>query len=491
MADGLIAATRTATTGAGANGRQRKLLWRTVEAYVIDNIARGNLVAGDRAPSLREMSRIAQVSISTVLQAYAQLEAQGYLVSRERSGFYVARQPDRSAEPSVIELSNSRPKHVAGEVIQQIMQSLSYKSVLPLGAATLSTSFLPGGALRRIAARIIRREHNETLNYQAPPGDRLLRQQIARRLGMTGAYVSPDDILITSGGMEALNLCLRTLCRPGDAVLVESPTYFGILQCLENLGLRALEIPNNPVGGIDPDHVRAAIKRVRIAAALLAPNFNNPTGSLTPDAAKLEIVRLLAAAEIPLIEDDVYGDLAFDSARPSVLKAYDRHDNVLTCGSISKTVAPGYRVGWIVSRRHRDPLIQCKLTTSLANSTLEQRIVGEFLRSGFDRHLRKLRGVLTKQVGLFSETVLRHFPTGTKVSKPGGGYVLWIELPGVDCLQLTHRALQHGISISPGTIFSATGAYQNFIRINCGLEWSPAVEQAIKFLGKTARELQA
>lgn len=491
MTDGRIERTTPSTHDeVGAIRRASKTLrWQVVARRVIDGIQRGHLLPGHRVPSVREMSQLARVSISTVVQAYVQLEAQGHIESRERSGFFV-RPRSEPPVPTAIELPTTRPTQVAAEVVQQIMQSLS-RGVLPLSTATLSPSLLPAGSLRRIASRLLRHSHRQLLNYEIPPGNRVLRQQIARRLALTGARVSADDVLITTGGMEALNICLRTLCRPGDTVLVESPTYFGILQCLDHLGLRALEIPNSSATGIDPEQVRKAIRRVKVAAALLVPNFNNPTGSVTNDEAKRAIVGMLAEADIPLIEDDVYGELHFSGARPTPMKAFDEHDNVLTCGSISKTVAPGYRVGWVVSRRHCDALVQSKLSTSLASSTIEQWVIGEFMSNGFDRHLRKLRRILQQQVAAFSAAILAHFPAGTCVSRPSGGFVLWVELPSdIDCLQLMHRALQSGISISPGTIFSATGAYGNFMRVNCGVEWSPAVEKALRLLGKLAHALQ-
>lgn len=463
---------------------RRELLWQKLEASIVGQIASGVLEPGDRMPSVREMSRTARVSVSTVVQTYLQLEAQGFIHSRPRSGFFVAPRHDTTADPEVIELPDSQPTAVASDVVLQIFESLRQEGMVPFGAATLSPDFLPVGPLQRITSRLLRERAEEILEYRFPPGEPELRKQIAKRLSVLGAKVAAEDVLITSGGMEALSLSLHLLCRAGDTVLVESPTYFGILQCIDGLGLRVLEIPNGTSSGIDPDDVRQAIRRTRIKAALLVPNFNNPAGSLTTNEAKKAVVDILTEANVPIIEDDIYGELVHGTARPAPMKTFDQAGLVLTCSSISKVAAPGFRIGWVVSQRFRQALRQEKLRSTLATSTLQQLAIAEFMKNGFERHIRGLRKALAQQVQVFSDAILAHFPAGTRVSRPRGGYVLWVELPGkVAALDLMREAFAHRISISPGPIFSATGAYSNFIRINCGVAWSPAATRAVRALG--------
>lgn len=475
---------REYAAAAGKHSLRKELLWQKLEASLVGQINQGVLEPGDRMPSVREMSRSAQVSVSTVVQTYLQLEAQGYIRSRPRSGFFVAPRHDPAADPETIELPDSQPTAVTSDVVLQVFESLRREGMIPFGTATLATSFLPVSQLQRITGRILRERGDEAVEYCFPPGEAALRKQIAKRLGVLGARVAAEDVLITNGGMEALSLSLRLLCRAGDTVLVESPTYFGVLQCIDGLGLRVLEVPNSSWSGIDPDDVRQAVRRTRVKAALLVPNFSNPAGSLTTNEAKKEIVGILTDAGVPIIEDDIYGELAYGAARPAPMKAFDEAGIVITCSSMSKVAAPGFRVGWAVSERYRQELRQEKLRSSVATSTLHQLAIAEFLANGFERHIRGLRKALANQVQAFAEAVLMHFPAGTRVSRPRGGYVLWIELPGrVSSLELMRDALQQRISISPGPIFSATGAYPNFIRINCGVGWSQATARAIRSLG--------
>lgn len=298
--------------------------------------------------------------------------------------------------------------------------------------------------------------------------------------------MSPDDIVTTCGTMEALNLCLRAVAKPGDTIAIESPTFYGILQA--SLGMRALEIPTHPRDGIDLDALEQAIKKNKVKACLLIPNFNNPLGCCMPDNNKKQLVEMLGRREIPLIEDDIYGDIYFGAARPKTAKAFDKEGLVLLCSSFSKTIAPGYRVGWTAPGRFKAQVEHLKSMNTIATATLPQMAVARFLESGgYDRHLRKLRKALATQVQRVTLAVRQYFPEGTRITRPTGGFVLWVELPkSVDSLELYRKALEKKISIAPGPIFSAKQKYQNFIRLSCGQAWSDSLEQALKTLGRLA-----
>ena len=292
--------------------------------------------------------------------------------------------------------------------------------------------------------------------------------------------------------MEALHLCLRAVTRPGDTVLVETPSYYGILQLIESLGLRALEIAANPGTGIDLALLDAALRQSRVAACLLVPTFSNPLGSLMPDEAKKELVLLLARREIPLIEDDIYGDLHFaPSARPRPAKAFDRHGLVMLCASFSKTLAPGYRVGYAVPGRFREQVERLKFAQTVGTATLPQMAIADFLENGgYDRHLRRLRRSLADQVTRTSDAIIEHFPPGTRISRPQGGFVLWVEMPpGKSALDLHARALEQKISIAPGPIFSAKQRFTSSLRVSAGFPWSEKLAQSIATLGDIARAL--
>ncbi len=290
--------------------------------------------------------------------------------------------------------------------------------------------------------------------------------------------------------MEALNLCLRAVANAGDIIAIESPAFYGTLQIIESLGMRALEISTDPRDGVILGALDSAIRRQKVRACLFVTNFSNPLGSCMPDARKKELVELLARREIPLIEDDIYGDLYFSGVRPRTAKAYDKKGLVLLCSSFSKTLAPGYRVGWTSPGRFRPQVESLKFTSSMATATPPQMAIADFLQSGgYDRYLRKIRRILMTQVQQMSNAVGRYFPTGTKVTRPQGGYVLWIELPrSADALELHRRALEQKISIAPGPIFSAKQKYKNFIRLSCGLPWSERIDRAVQTLADLARK---
>jgi DNA-binding transcriptional MocR family regulator len=328
------------------------------------------------------------------------------------------------------------------------------------------------------------------LSYDFPPGYGPLRHEIARRSIDAGCRLSENEIVTTHGTMEALNLCLRAVAKAGDIIAIESPAFYGTLQIIESLGMKALEIPADPREGIILDALAAAIRRQKVKACLFVLNFSNPLGSCMPDANKKELVELLTRREIPLIEDDIYGDLCFGPARPGTAKACDKQGLVLLCSSFSKTLAPGYRVGWTAPGRFKPQVESLKFTSSMATVTAPQMAIADFLQNGgYDRYLRKLRRILMTQVQQMSNAVGRYFPAGTKVTRPQGGYVLWVELPKeVDSLELHRRALAQKISIAPGPIFSAKQKHKNFIRLSCGLPWSEKIDRAVQTLADLARK---
>ncbi len=327
--------------------------------------------------------------------------------------------------------------------------------------------------------------------YQFPPGLEALRIQIARRMALNGCSVGPNDIMITSGGMEAIDLCLHAVCKPGDIVAIESPMYFGTLQTLEVHGLRVLEIPTHPRDGISLEALSFALEHNPVRAVLVISNFNNPLGSRIPDDKKVELVEMLARHEIPLIENDVSGEIYFGETRPSVCKAHDKKGLVMYVSSFSKDISPGLRVGWVAAERHKPQLEWLKVTVSGTTGTIPQLALAEFLQSGgYDHHLRRIRREYARNVELMSEAVMRYFPAGVRVTRPLGGFVLWVQLlEGMDALELYQRALPAGITLAPGHVFSATRQYSNFVRLNAA-EFNYTIERALERLGELVREME-
>jgi DNA-binding transcriptional MocR family regulator len=345
---------------------------------------------------------------------------------------------------------------------------------------------MPLQALSRSVKKALQKMETMGLGYDFPPGCRELRRQLAIRSIDYGCSFLPDEIVTTSGTFESFNLCLKVLTKPGDIVAVESPTYFGILQTLEHLGLRALEIPTHPRSGIDLKFLSKALKEHNIAACLFVTNFSNPLGALMPEEKKEELVRLLEKSQVPLIEDDVYGDTHFHGKRPKPAKAFDKSGIVMLCSSFSKTLAPGFRVGWIQPGRYREAVRHMKFMTSIATSTLPQMAIAHFLESGeYDRHLRQYRQTLRVNSLKMAQAIAANFPKETRITQPQGGIVIWVELPSkIDSVILHQQSLVKQVLVSPGVIFSASSMFQNCLRLNYAFHWNEQAEQAIQKLGK-------
>jgi DNA-binding transcriptional MocR family regulator len=465
-------------------------LYEEVADEIRDAIDSGALRPGDRLPSVRRLSRQRKVSVSTVLEAYAHLEAAGAVQARPQSGHYVRAR--RSApEPRPMRTPQETSPVSVSSLLASVYSTCHADAVVGLGAAYTPFSLLPTKRLRRLLSAEVRAAPQGGAEYDEPRGFPPLRHQIARRALDWGCTLSPDELIVTYGASEALNLCLLAVAQRGDTIAVESPTFFGILQMLEAHGLRALEIPSDPRHGMRLDALEAGLKRHRVAAVVAVPNFSNPLGSLMPDANKQKLVAMLARREIPLIEDDIFGDLHYGPSRPRVAKSFDRRGLVLLCGSFSKTLAHGYRIGWVAPGRFQDRVQLLKYSQTVATTTLPQRAIATFLEGGgYDRHLRTLRRSLAESIRRLQGAVVEHFPRGTRMTRPEGGMLLWVELPRrVDAIELYQRALHEGITIAPGPIFSARQRLGHFIRLNAGIEWTPRVEVALARLGQLAAEL--
>lgn len=476
---------------AGHKSPRRWFLYEQVADNITRLIERGTYRPGDRIPSVRQLSQQHRISISTVLQAYYLLEDRGLIEARPQSGYYVrAHLPSALPEPSISTPVLDPAQVNVQDLAMRMLRDTMNPHLHQLGAAIPHPDLLATRKLNRIMTSIARHAASESSLYEFPPGWEPLRVQIAQRALHSGCELAPDDIVITSGCVEAMDLCLRAVCRPGDTVAIESPIYYGILQDLESLGLRALEIPTHPRYGINLEALRFAIEHTSVRACLVISNFNNPLGSCIPDEHKKELVALLAQHDIPLIENDIYGELYFSEHRPTVAKAYDRKGLVMLCSSFSKDLAPGYRVGWVVPGRFKSTVEWLKFTSSVATATLPQRAIAEFISSGgYEHHLRRIRRAYAERIARLTQAIERYFPAGTKVTRPGGGFVLWVELPeSVDSLELYGLALNIGITLAPGLLFSANQGYRHFVRLNAAY-WSDQAERTIQQLGELILEL--
>jgi DNA-binding transcriptional MocR family regulator len=469
-------------------------LYEQLAAELGDAIERGALRPGERMPSVRRLAGDRAVSVATVVQAYGVLEGAGLVEARPKSGFFVRRKTEEGATPRPPRKSVTATRPAVSDGVGRLIAALRDPGVVPLAAAYLDPGTLKVAALNRIASALAREVSTLGARDDTPPGLPTLRRALARRSVTWGCALTEHDFVCTIGATEAITLALRAVARPGDAILVESPTYFGILQTIEGLGMRVVEVPAHPRTGFDMGALAAALRATPVRAIACMPTAANPLGSIMPDDAKAELYALAVRHDVPVIEDDVYGELCFDGTRPRPLKAFDRDGRVLLCGSVSKTLAPGYRVGWIAPGRYQDDVERLKFSQSLACPTLPGMAVAEMLSSGgYDRHLRRLRHLVCGQVATYRDAVLARFPDGTRVSCPRGGFVLWIELPpGVDALVLQERALARGVAIAPGPIFSARQQrFTSCFRLSCGAPLSPRVVGALDLLAHLSHDLLA
>lgn len=455
---------------------------------IAQSIRTGVMKLGDRLPSVRQASTSRGVSPSTVFEAYYLLEARGLIRARERSGYYViAGAKSLPPEPEI----SSRPTGESSDVdvsqlVFDVLESVTTRDVIPFGSAFPSPLLFPLPRLARSMAASMHDMDPWSTVDDLTPGNAALRRQIALRYLADGLHVHPDEIVITNGALEALNLCLQAVARPGDCVIVESPTFYAALQALERIGLKAIEVPAHPREGIDLEALALALERHKPKACWVMTNFQNPLGSLMPDERKQALVALLTKHDVPLIEDDVYGELYFGNKRPLPAKTFDTKGLVMHCSSFSKCLAPGYRVGWAVPGRFARDVARLKLTTTLSASVPAQAALADYLvKGGYDKHLRQLRHALSVQQTAMVQAVVRHFPRGTRATRPNGGYFLWIELPGnVNTLKVHRQALSLGISVAPGPMFSAHRRFANCLRLNYGHPLDARAEAALATLGR-------
>jgi DNA-binding transcriptional MocR family regulator len=465
-------------------------LYQELESKLAGLIRAGTFPPGSRFPSVRHTSREHRVSISTVTEAYRRLEDGGLIEARPRSGYFVA--PPRISEdrfPTTAARSSKPMRIERDSAFDAIMEVVGDPAFVRFGSATPGDDVVPELKIATLTREVMRKQGAAALRYTPPQGRRELRAALSRRAFDLGLNATPDQIVTTQGGTEAVLLALRVATRPGDLVAVETPSYFGTLHLVRDLGLRVIEIPVDARSGMVVGALAAALKKHRITACIVQPHFHNPIGSLMPEPRKHELAALADQHDFTIIEDDVYGDLAHDGQRPSSIAAHS--DRVIHCGSVSKTIAPGLRVGWLIPGRHLDEIRRRKGVQNPWNSTLSELVVASFLDAGgYDRHLRRIRKLYADQCAKTREAVLRHFPDCARVNQPAGGFVLWVEMPeGFDSEAFTSAAMERRISIAPGTIFSASGNLNHCFRLACGFTLDTRAVEAVATLGKLANRL--
>lgn len=467
------------------------LLYQRIAQQLAEDIRRGVYRPGERVPSVRKMSQQLSVSHATVLQAYANLEDQGMIRARPQSGFYVHQTPVLTAPtPDIAQVE--RPTLVTrSSIINQVLSESRREGLIPLGAAVPHVDYLPVRALHQQLARVTRFQSPRAFSYMFSPGYEPLRRQVAIRMRDAGVVVDSGEIVITHGCVDALQMSLRVLTKPGDLIAAESPTYYGLLQLADLLGLKVIEIPSDPDTGMSLEALQLAAGQWPIKALVLTARLSNPLGVSMPDHRQKQLLNLAARFDIQIVEDDIYGELMFDQGQYKALKANDRDGRVIYCSSFSKTLSPGVRIGWVIAGRHQPEIERLQTFSTHSACSVTQMGVAAYLENGgYDRHLRAIRQEYRKNLSAFQLAVQRYFPEGTQMTRPKGNFILWVSLPvRVNTQDLHVRALEQGISIAPGLIFSNTEQFNHCIRLNCGLPWNNETERALRTLGQLASEL--
>lgn len=454
---------------------------------IAELIRTGVLGPGEKVPSVRHASRTYGVSPSTVFQAYYLLEDRGLIQARARSGYFVREHAKRPLhEPGLTAHAAQTTEVDVSELVFSVLASLKDPHTVPFGSAFPSPDLFPLPRLAKSMAHALRRLSPHEIIADMTAGNADLRRQIALRYMVSGVMLPMEELVISNGAMEALNLCLQCVTQPGDLVAIESPTFYACLQVLERLQLKAVEIPVHPREGIDLGALSESLKQLPIKACWFMSSLQNPLGASMSEEKKQALYELLVEHQVPLIEDDVYAELYFGSHPPKPVKSFDREGLVMHCSSFSKSLAPGYRIGWVAGGRYAEQIARLKLMTTISPSVPAQTALADYLQhGGYDRHLRKLRHALEMQQSAMLASAARHFPASTRVTRPSGGYFLWFEFPErLDSLQLLRLALAQGISLAPGPIFSASQGFRHCARLNYGHSWNPRSEQAMEVLGR-------
>ncbi len=459
-----------------------------LEKMIADDVLR----IGDKLPSVRMLSIDYGISMGTAFQAYYYLEGRGLIESRPKSGYYVRFSHRRFPDlPNTVKPEALSHDVSVTEMINSIYTDIVANDVINFALAVPDPELLPSAKINKSVVYALRNTKDHCVNYEHTQGNTELRQQIAKLAFNWGGKIKADDVIVTSGCLEAIMMCLRAVTSFGDTIAVESPTYFGIYQAIESLGLKVVEIPANPVTGIDLPYFEKTIKKFKVKACVLVPSFNNPLGTCMTDENKKQLVEIITKQQVPLIEDDIYGELYFGKNRPKTCKYYDTKGLVMYCSSLSKSLTPGYRIGWTIPGKYAEQVKQIKRIQNISCPTLTQAAMAHFLKHGrYEYHLKNLRKALHTQSMRYVQAIIQYFPADTKVSRPHGGFILWLELnKKLNAFKLRTEAMKQHISIVPGKIFSSGNNYSNCIRLSFGKPWSNDVDEGLKNLGQLIKTM--
>ncbi|TIX93151.1 PLP-dependent aminotransferase family protein [Rhizobium sp. P44RR-XXIV] len=440
-----------------------------VMAAISDRIAGRNLMPGARLPSVRSFAKTMQVSVSTVVEAYERLAAEGVIRSRPGSGFYVC-----GPLPPLLLSETGARSDLNVDPLWISRQSLEVgDDMLKPGCGWLPPSWLPQAALRRAMRTLARGDVGALANYGTPLGLPPLRQLLARRLGEHGIAARPDQIMLTESGTQAIDLLCRFLLEPGDTVLVDDPCYFNFHALLRAHRVNVVSVPFTPTGP-DVELFGQALERHRPRLYVTNSAIHNPTGAALSPATAHRLLKLAEASDLIIIEDDIFAD--FEDVPAPRLAAYDGLDRVIHIGSFSKTLSASIRCGFIAARPDWiDGLVDLKVASSFSCGQLSAELVYLALKDGsYRKHIEALRMRLAKTM---NEVAARLEAIGiVPWLKPQAGMFLWCRLPeGLDAADVARVCLPEGIIVAPGNAFSLSDTAGRFIRFNVAQSTDPRI----------------
>ncbi len=461
-------------------------LYLQIAARLAQMVVSGAFPAGGRLPSVRDSAANSQVAVATVVQAYRHLEEHGVAQPRPKSGYFVVPAGKAKAAKLLRRLQAAPPPVGADDDADAPAVTVSFAGYSPKDRDLFDTE-----RIRVALSRATRLRRDTLIEYTNSSGSLALRNAVAQRALHLGCTLDAENIVITTSCISAISICLQTVTRPGDMVAIESPTFFGFLDLLESLNLKAFELPTDPRSGISLPALQLALDTQPIKALLLVPTLSNPLGAVMPLAQKRALARLVAQYQLPLIEDLVFNDLFATDARRRAVKAYDTEGLVMSCGSFAKTVSPGIRIGWVDAGRWSTEVATVKRVQGMStNAVLEHALADLLTQSNYEAHLRRLCAQMKLRLGQARKLVQQHFPAGTRSNDPPAGYALWVELPhGVDGMALFHACRRHGIAIAPGSLFCASQRYRHFLRLSFAGALGPQEQAALAEVGRQACSL--
>ncbi|ENM3860283.1 PLP-dependent aminotransferase family protein [Vibrio cholerae] len=454
--------------------------WKSVRKWIALQIQSGEWPAGHKLPSIRSLSKLFDVSVATIQRALSDLELSSFIEARPKKGYFVLT-PSSTSPLNYLDY-NGVSVNVNHAVVNMLAKAGQMKKA-SLSSAVLQDDLKPDAYLKKCMVACANRYEELETGFLSPPGLTELRRRLAGLMVSRGVSCGPDDILITSGDTVALELALEA-AAPGEGVIaIEYPTYYGILQIIERLGKRALPIRTNQFTGIDVSELKIAARHQKLSAVFLNPTLQNPRGFTMPDSARVELVEFCEEEQIPIIEDDVFYDLLPTENRPKAIKAYGG-ESTIYCSSFSKTVAPGYRIGWCVPGKYRTEILAQMFSRNLSVSSISQNVITIFLeRNYLEDHCENLRYKLSIVTDYLTNLIADTFPSGTFYYPPKGGFIHWISLPSnTDIPMLVALCSKAGLHISDSGIFFPDGVSSTSIRICLGTGLTASVKRNLRIL---------